>query len=119
MSGIQQPAARVCPSAEQRGVGACQTDILRELAKYSSLPIAAQPIAASVTLLSACLDDQLAYETDGAPKGGLFSRAVLAALAATPGVSEAKFVAPVRREQADREEFSISMRVAGGAARGG
>ena len=44
---------------------------------------------------------------------------VLAALAATPGVSEAKFVAPVRREQADREEFSISMRIAGGTARGG
>ena len=44
---------------------------------------------------------------------------VLAALAATPGVSEAKFVAPVRREQADREEFSISMRIAGGVARGG
>jgi hypothetical protein len=44
---------------------------------------------------------------------------VLAALAATPGVSEAKFVAPVRREQADREEFSISLRIAGGTARGG
>jgi len=44
---------------------------------------------------------------------------VLAALAATPGVAEAKFVAPVRREQADREEFSISMRIAGATARGG
>lgn len=44
---------------------------------------------------------------------------VLAALAATPGVAEAKFVAPVRREQADREEFAISVRIAGGAARGG
>lgn len=44
---------------------------------------------------------------------------VLAALAALPGVSEAKFVAPVRREQADREEFSISLRLGGSTSRGG
>lgn len=69
----------------------------RPLADIVGTEMAARRVAASVTLLSACLDDQLAFETDAEPKGGLFTRAVLSALEADPALSATRLHAAATR----------------------
>ena len=59
----------------------------QSLASILDANLPAAPIAASVTLLSACLDDQLAYEVAAKPAGGAFTRVVVSILGEDPDLS--------------------------------
>ena len=56
-----------------------------------------QPVVASVTLLSACRDDQLAFEAETTPPCGQFSRALLSVLSADPLLSAEQLYAATTR----------------------